>query len=70
MVFLVLYFGQNFVVNSIDFVIYKHMLGFYNDELFLRMFSYKLFQFVNCTLISFVFAQGMYPTFQLIKDCP
>ena len=43
-IFLVLYFFQNFVVNSIDFIVYKHMLGFYHDELFLRMFSYKLFQ--------------------------
>lgn len=43
LIFFVLYFSQNFIVNSIDFIVYKHMLGFYHDELFLRMFSYKLF---------------------------
>lgn len=46
------------------------MLGFYHDELFLKMFSYKLFQFVNTLLMSFVFAQGMYPTFAVTKDYP
>jgi hypothetical protein len=42
-IFLVLYFSQNFIVNSIDFVVYKQMLGFYHDEMFVNMFSYKLF---------------------------
>ena len=69
-IFFALYFFQNFVVNSIDFIVYKQMLGFYHDELFLKMFSYKLFQFVNTLLMSFVFAQGMYPTFEITKECP
>ena len=55
-IFVILYFSQNFFVNMIDFVVYKHMLGFYSDDLFHRMFSYKVFQTINCLIVSFVFA--------------
>ena len=42
-IFVFVYFAQNCLVNIIDFAYYKHFLGFYHDDLFLRMFSYKVF---------------------------
>lgn len=69
-IFVVLYFCQNFLVNMIDFVVNKHMLGFYNDELFHRMFSYKIFQTINCFIVSFVFAQILHPTIETVAEYP
>lgn len=68
--FLVTYFTQNFIVNVIDFGYFRHWLGFYTDEAFHRMFSYKVFQAVLCALISFVYSQTICPTFDFVKETP
>mmetsp|Transcript_1301 Transcript_1301/g.1622 ORF Transcript_1301/g.1622 Transcript_1301/m.1622 type:complete len:174 (+) Transcript_1301:574-1095(+) len=41
--FMILYLSQNLLVNSIDFVLYKSYLEHYNDEQFLKMFSFKVY---------------------------
>jgi hypothetical protein len=40
--FIFTYFILNMIVNLVDFVIYQHALGFYEDQQFLKMFGYKL----------------------------
>ena len=70
MIFVFMYFCQNFIVNLIDFAVFKQYMGFYHDDLFLRMFSYKLFQAVLCLMISFIYAQSFQPTFDTIKETP
>ena len=67
-IFIIVYFTQNFIVNTIDFCVYKHMMGFYHDEQFLKMFSFKIWQFAMCLLISFIYAQTFKPTFQVILE--
>lgn len=54
----------------VDYVIYKSFLGYYHDEQFLKMFSFKIFQFCTSTLVSFVYAQTLSPSFQAIKEHP
>ena len=43
--FIAIYLSQNFVVNSLDWVIFKRKaaVGYYHDEEFLRSFSYKVY---------------------------
>jgi hypothetical protein len=70
MMFVLVYFSQNFIVNAIDFAFFKQYMGYYHDDLFLRMFSYKVFQGTLCLMISFVYAQSFQPTFNVIKETP
>mmetsp|Transcript_19188 Transcript_19188/g.29391 ORF Transcript_19188/g.29391 Transcript_19188/m.29391 type:complete len:361 (+) Transcript_19188:10-1092(+) len=56
-VFCVTYMLQNMLVNLFDFIVFKKALGFYDEMDFQEMFSYKLFQFVLCAIISFVYSQ-------------
>ena len=70
LIFVVVYFSQNFIVNTIDFVIYKNFLGYYHDEQFLKMFSYKVWQFWTCLVVSFVYAQTLAPSFETVKENP
>lgn len=69
-IFVIVYFSQNFIVNMIDFVVYKNFLGYYHDEQFLKMFSYKVWQFWTCLLVSFVYAQTLIPSFEKVKENP
>ena len=69
-IFLMVYFSQNFIVNMIDWGVYKQYMGFYHDDLFLRMFSYKLFQVALCSMVAFTYAQSIQPTFDIIKETP
>lgn len=69
-IFVIVYFAQNFIVNSIDYVIYKHFYGYYHDEQFLKMFSFKVWQFWMCLLVSFVYSQTLSPSFQSVKESP
>lgn len=32
LIFMIVYFMQNFIVNMIDFIIFKSYLGYYHDE--------------------------------------
>lgn len=42
LVFGFIYFLLNCIVNLIDFIVFRHMLGFFHpDEAFLKMFSFK-----------------------------
>jgi hypothetical protein len=41
--FVVTYFIQNFIVNMVDWIIFRKALGYYTDQEFNKMFSYKLF---------------------------
>ena len=41
--FIITYFSQNLFVNSVDFIYFKNFQGFYHDEHFHKMFSYKLY---------------------------
>ena len=43
-IFIVAYFIQNFVVNTIDFIAFNKFIGFYDDTEFHKMVSYKIFQ--------------------------
>ena len=56
--FLGMYFLQNFVVNSIDLIVFKSILnsgGYYHDEEFLKSFSYKVFQIFLCLIFSVLY---------------
>lgn len=57
-------------MHSIDFLLFQHLIGYYQDILFQKMFSYKLFQFILCLLISFLYSQAIKPTFKVIQDHP
>lgn len=68
--FIITYFMQNFVVNSVDYLLYRKAFGYYNDAMFQQMFSYKLYQCTLCILIAFIFSQTLKPSLQLIKENP
>ena len=51
-------------------MIFKQAMGYYNDELFLQMFSYKLFQAAICLVLGFVYAETIKPSIPLISDYP
>lgn len=58
---------QNFIVNLIDYGFFQKRRGFYiQDDIFVSMFSHKLFQTITCFLIGFVYAQVMQPTFKFV----
>ena len=69
-IFLFVYFSQNFLINMIDFIFFKHYMGFYHDEMFLKMFSFKIWQFAMCLLVSFIYSQTLRPTIQTLKQNP
>lgn len=69
-IFVIVYFAQNFIVNMIDYIVYKNFLGYYHDEQFLKMFSFKIWQFCTCLLVSFVYSQTLSPSFQAVKESP
>lgn len=70
-IFLVLtYFFQNFIVNSIDYLIYRKALGYYEDVIFQQMFSYKLYQFTICLTLALIFSQTLHPSFTIILNHP
>jgi hypothetical protein len=54
--FILCYCSINFIVNSIDFIVFRKSLGFYDDWVFHLMFSYKVFLIILCVIISFVFS--------------
>lgn len=64
------YMMQNFIVNSIDYLVFKQAMGYYNDELFLQMFSYKLFQAAICLVLGFVYAETIKPSIPFITEHP
>jgi len=64
------YFSQNLIVNIIDFIVYKNYMGYYHDEMFLRMFSFKVWQFLMCLLASLVYSQTFMPTMPTLKENP
>ena len=62
---------QNFVVHAIDFVLVQKVLEMQNDEqLFMRMFSYKLFQGVLVLQLALVYAQSIRPTLTIVQENP
>jgi hypothetical protein len=55
--FIIAYQIQNFIVNLIDFAFFQKRHGFYiQDEIFVHMFSHKIFQTLTCFMIGFVYA--------------
>ena len=69
-IFATVYLLLNIIVNSIDFIVYKQILGFYNDELFNRMFSFKVFQGALCMVTAFVFSEALRPQSKVVGDQP
>lgn len=71
LVFLGIYVTQNSVVHLVDLVFHQSVMQTINDEqLFLRMFSYKLFQVVLVSVMSVVYSQTLCPTIGLLKESP
>ena len=69
-IFLAAYTMINLAVNSIDYCIFKVSQGYQEDYIFHQMFSYKLFQGMLCLIMSFVFAQVLNPSFEIIRENP
>ena len=69
--FAITYYAQNFIVNLVDYFLYRSTYGgYYNDVKFHDMFSYKLLQGVLCLMISVVNSQTMCPTFAIFRENP
>ena len=43
LIFFMAYLSQNFIVNIIDYIIFRKAMGYYEDFVFAGSFSYKLF---------------------------
>jgi hypothetical protein len=70
-IFLITYTSQNFLVNIIDYILYRKTSGeYYNDVKFHEMFSYKLLQGALCLLIALVYSQTLKPSFSVFIDHP
>ena len=71
LLFLAIYLMQNFIVHAVDFVVVQQCLGMQNDEqLFTRMFSYKVFQGVLVLQLALVYAQSIRPTLAVVQENP
>lgn len=61
--FLFIYLTSNFVVNMIDFGLFKlNQTGYYHDYDFLKSFSYKIYQALLGAIFSFLYAQIFQPS--------
>lgn len=70
-IFALAYQIQNIIVNLVDFAFFQKRRGFYiQDDVFVQMFSHKLFQSLTCLMIAFVYAQCIKPTFRITEECP
>jgi hypothetical protein len=50
------YLSLNSVINLLDFIVNRHLLGYYDDSSFTNMVSFQIFSILSCGVISFVFA--------------
>lgn len=67
-IFLVIYFTQNTLVHIVDLTIHQNFFETQNDEqLFLRMFSYKLWQVMLVGILSLVYSQSICPSIPLFS---
>jgi hypothetical protein len=70
-IFIIAYQIQNLIVNIFDLAFFQKKKGAYaQDEVFVAMFSHRLFQTLTCLIIAFVYAQCIRPTSRLTEDCP
>ena len=66
-----LYWSMNLIVHLVDFLVLQQIHGHINDEqLFLRMFSYKLFQALLVLQLAIIYSQSLQPTIKSIQDSP
>ena len=68
--FIFIYLSQNFIVNSLDYLLFRNLRTYYHDEHFLLSFSYKIFQFTMCSLLSLLFGWSFVPPFQQLLIAP
>jgi hypothetical protein len=71
--FLGIYLSQNFLVNSLDYLLYKRHhdeLGYYDDADFLKSFSYKSHQAFITVLFALLFGQSFSPSHPVITNHP
>lgn len=69
-IFAVAYVFTNVFVNAVDYTFFKVTQGYTEDYIFHQMFSYKVFQGMLCLIISFVYAQVLHPSFEVIREHP
>lgn len=70
-IFVIAYSIQNLIVNLVDFAFFQKKGGFYTqDDVFVQMFSHKIFQALTCLMIAFVYAQCIKPTSRITEECP
>lgn len=66
-----IYFIQNTLVHMVDFIVFQMYYDHKNDEqLFMRMFSYKLYQAVIIGMLSLIFSQTLCPSIGVITKHP
>jgi len=69
--FIGIYLLQNFVINSLDWVLFKRKnTGYYHDDQFLRSFSFKVYQALIGLLFSALFGQSFHPTVKALTVAP
>lgn len=61
--FIFIYLSQNFIANSLDYLLFRNLRTYYHDDHFLLSFSYKVFQFAICALLSLLFGWSFVPPF-------
>ena len=70
--FIGIYLGQNFVVNCLDWLVFKRAMpgGYYHDDQFLRSFSYKVYQAFIGLMFAVLFGQSFQPTLPALTVAP
>ena len=68
--FIFLYLSQNFIVNSLDYLLFKNYRTYYHDDHFLLSFSYKVYQLAITALLSLLFGWSFVPPFPQILIAP
>ena len=68
--FIFIYLSQNFIVNSLDYLLFRNLRIYYHDDHFLLSFSYKVFQFTICSLLSLLFGWSFVPPFKQLLIAP
>jgi hypothetical protein len=72
--FLCIYLSQNFLVNCLDFILFRKLhsdsLGYYHDDDFLKSFSYKCYQAFLCLLFALLFGQSFRPSHPVLTLSP
>jgi hypothetical protein len=70
-IFVFIYSIQNLLVHLVDLALHSSFEEeATDDELFLRMFSFKLFQFVLCMLLSLIYSQAICPSIEIFTAYP